>query len=233
MSVPMPMPTPRPVPGPHLRSPIGLSRAAVALLGLVIAVDLFAVYADLVLYDVSGDLMDGASGSAVARRLDDANSLNTVAGGIQSGSLVMSVIVYLCWFVRVRANAGVFAPDTQSMRPGWAIAGWFVPIVSLWYPRRITRDIWDASSPLGARRSYLLVNAWWTLWLLSIVGDRVSSAQSGDADTADGIHAGAYALMISDALDIAAAALAIALVLRLTRMQHEKALAGPGAPVGV
>ncbi|MEV6511907.1 DUF4328 domain-containing protein [Streptomyces sp. NPDC051642] len=224
---------PRPVPGPHLRSPIGLSRAAVALLGLVIAIDLFAVYADLVLYNVSGDLMDGASGGGVARRLDDANSLNTVAGGVQSGSLVMSIIVYLCWFVRVRANAGVFAPDTQSMKPGWAIAGWFVPFVSLWYPRRITRDIWDASSPLGARRSYLLVNAWWTLWLLSIVGDRVGSAQSGDADTADGIQAGAYASMIADALDIAAAALAIALVLRLTRMQHAKALAGPGAPVGV
>lgn len=229
----VPMPTPRPAPGPYLRSPIGLGRAAVALLGLVIAVDLFAVYADLVLYDVTGDLMDGASAGAAAGRLDDANSLNTVAGGIQSGALIACAVVYLCWFVRVRANAGVFAPDAQSMKPGWAIGGWFVPFVNLWYPRRITRDIWDASSPLGARRSYLLVNAWWTLWLLSLVGDRVGSAQSADADTVDGTHAGAYALMISDALDIAAAALAIALVLRLTRMQHAKALAGPGVPGGV
>jgi hypothetical protein len=86
---------------------------------------------------------------------------------------------------------------------------------------------------VGARRSYLLVNAWWTLWIVSLLADRVGSAQSGDADTADGIHAGAYAMMISDALDIAAAALAILVVLRLTRMQHEKALAGPGVPVAV
>ncbi|WP_234336941.1 DUF4328 domain-containing protein [Streptomyces xylophagus] len=220
-------------PGSYLRSPIGLGRTAAALLGLVIAADLFAVYADLALYDVTGDLMDGASGTAVTRRLDDANSLNTVAGGVQAGSLVMCVIVYLCWFVRVRANAGVFDPSTQSMKPGWAVGGWFVPFVNLWYPRRITRDIWDASSPAGARRSYLLVNAWWTLWIVSLLADRVGSAQSGDADTVDGTHAGAYAMMISDALDIAAAALAIALVLRLTRMQHAKALAGPGVPVGV
>ncbi len=217
----------------YLRSPIGLGRAAAALLGLVIAVDLFAVYADLVLYDVTGDLMDGASGGAVTRRLDDANSLNSVAAGVQAGSLVVCAIVYLCWFVRVRANAGVFDPNAQSMKPWWAVGGWFVPFVNLWYPRRITRDIWDASSPVGARTSYLLVNAWWTLWIVSLLADRVGSAQSGDADTADGIHAGAYALMISDTLDIAAAALAIALVLRLTRMQHEKALAGPGAPVAV
>jgi hypothetical protein len=135
--------------------------------------------------------------------------------------------------VRVRANAGVFDPHAQSMKPWWAVGGWFVPFVNLWYPRRITRDIWDASSPVGARRSYLLVNAWWTLWIVSLLADRVGSAQSGDADTADGIHAGAYAMMISDALDIAAAALAILVVLRLTRMQHEKALAGPGVPVAV
>jgi hypothetical protein len=231
MSVPMPTPRPVPGPAPYLRSPVGLGRTAAALLGLVIAVDLFAVYVDLVLYDVTGDLMDGAAGSAATRRLDDANSLNSVAVGAQSASLVMCIIVYLCWFVRVRANAGVFDPHAQSMKPGWAVAGWFVPFVNLWYPRRITRDIWDASSPVGARRSHLLVNAWWTLWILSLLADRVSTAQSRDADTVDGIHADAQALMISDALDIAAAALAIALVLRLTRMQNAKALAGPGAPV--
>ncbi|WOX12038.1 DUF4328 domain-containing protein [Streptomyces sp. N50] len=231
--MPTPGSMPGPVPGPYLRSPVGLGRAAVALLGLVIAADLFAVYADLVLYDVTGDLMDGASAGAAAGRLDDADSLNTVAGGVQAVSLIGCIIVYLCWFVRVRANAGVFAPDTQSMKPGWAIAGWFVPFVNLWYPRRITRDIWDASSPLGARRSYLLVNAWWTLWIVSLLADRVGTAQSGDADTVDGTHSGAYAMAISDALDIAAAALAIALVLRLTRMQHAKALAGPGIPAGI
>lgn len=234
MSVPMPTPRPVPVPGTYLRSPIGLGRATVSLLGLVIAADLFAVYADLVLYDVTGDLMDGATGGAATGRLDDAETLNSVAGGVQSVALLLCVIVYLCWFWRVRANAGVFAPQAQSMKPGWAIGGWFVPIVSLWYPRRITRDIWDASSPVGARRSYVLVNAWWTLWLLSLLGDRLGTVDYGKADAADQMHSGAYQSMISDGLDIAAGVLAILLVLRLTRMQNEKALAGPGAaPVGV
>jgi hypothetical protein len=221
------------VPGPYLRSPIGLGRAAVALLGLVIAADLFAVYADLALYDVTGDLMDGAAGGAVTRRLDDAETLNSVAGGIQSGALVICAIVYLYWFVRVRANAGVFDPGEQSMKPWWAVGGWFVPFVNLWYPRRITLEIWDASSPAGARRSHALVNIWWTLWLLSLFGDRLGSTEYGKADAADQMHASAYQLMISDGLDIAAAAFAILVVLRLTRMQHEKALAGPGVPVGL
>ena len=229
----VPMPAPRPAPGPYLRSPVGLGRAAVALLGLVIAVDLFAVYADFVLYDVTGDLMDGAAGGAVTRRLDDAETLNSVAGGIQSGALVTCAIVYLCWFVRVRANAGVFDPGEQSMKPWWAIGGWFVPFVNLWYPRRVTLEIWDASRPVGARRSHALVNIWWTLWLLSLFSDRLGITDYGKTEAADQISAAAYQLMISDGLDIAAAALAILVVLRLTRMQHEKALAGPGVPVGL
>ncbi|MGW0838306.1 DUF4328 domain-containing protein [Streptomyces prunicolor] len=227
------MPTPRPTPGLYPRSPIGLGRAAVALLGLVIAADLFAVYADLDLYDVTGDLMDGAAGGAVTRRLDDAETLNSVAGGIQSGALVACAIVYLCWFVRVRANAGVFDPGEQSMKPWWAVGGWFVPFVNLWYPRRVTLEIWDASRPVGARRSHALVNIWWTLWLLSLFSDRLGITDYGKAEAADQINAAAYQLMISDGLDIAAAALAILVVLRLTRMQHEKALAGPGVPVGL
>lgn len=228
------MPTPRPLPGPesYLRSPVGLGRAAAALLALVIAVDLFAVYADLVLYDVTGDLMNGAVGTAVTRRWDDAYSLNSLAVKVQSGSLLVCVIVYVCWFVRVRTNAGVFDPAEQSMRPWWAVVGWFVPLLNLWYPRRITLEIWDASRPVGARRSHLLVNVWWTSWIVSLLAYRLGHIQFGKDDAADEIHAAVYLVTISDALDIAAAALAILVVLRLTRMQQEKAaLAGPGVPV--
>ncbi|MET7567965.1 DUF4328 domain-containing protein [Streptomyces sp. NPDC005492] len=231
--MPTPMPGPAPSSASYLRSPVGLGRAAAALLGLVIAVDLFAVYAELALYDVTGDLMDGAGGRAVTGRLDDAESLNSLAGGVQSGALIACMIVYLTWFVRVRANAGLFDPSEQSMKPWWAIGGWFVPLVNLFYPRRITVEIWKSSSPLGTHRSQWPVNVWWTLWLLSLLSDRLGFTDYGKADAPDEIHAAAYQLVISDAIDIAAAGLAILVVLRLTRMQHEKALAGPGLPVAV
>jgi hypothetical protein len=220
-------------PAAWLRSPVGLGRAAAVVLGLVIAADLFAIWADLVTYDVTGDLMDGAAGSAVSRRADHADTLYSAAGSAQTAALLTSVVVFLCWFHRVRVNAEVFNPFGHSKTRGWAIGGWFTPIVNLWFPRRITLDIWDASSPWGAPRSHAPVNAWWTLWILSLLADRAGTTQYTRAGTAEEIHDAVLQVMFSDVVDIAAAALAILVVLRLTRMQHEKALQGPPVPAAV
>jgi len=216
------------------RSPVGLGRIAVALLGLVIAVDLFAVYADFRLYDVIGDVMGGTGGDAEFRRVEAAHSLDLLAGRVHTGALVVCVIGYLCWFVRVRANAGVFDPGEQSMQAWWAVVGWFVPGLNLWYPRRITLEIWDAGrSPAGARRSHLLVNLWWTLCVLSIVADRLGDMNYESDFTPAYNRAILLLSLLARTVEIVAAVLAILVVLRLTRMQHAKILAGPGVPLAV
>ncbi len=224
-----------PVVQPHgpasLRSPVGLGKAAAVLLGLVAAVDLFAVYADLTMYDVMGSLAnDGADYDdydALMRDADHADSLYAAAGVMQSASYVATIVVYLIWFLRVRVNAEVFNPFGHTKKRAWAGWGWFVPIVSLWFPRRIMLDIWDASSPAGTRAPHGLVNAWWTVWIVGLVTNRAGYTAYRNADTADEIQSAVGQVLFSDVTDIAAAVLAILVVLRLTRMQHEKAMGGP------
>ncbi|WP_327697270.1 DUF4328 domain-containing protein [Streptomyces sp. NBC_00459] len=226
-----------PVVQPHgpawLRSPVGLGKAVAALLGLVIAVDLFAVYADFTMYDVTGSLADdGLAYDGYDDLQDDAeqaDSLYAAAGVAQAVSFVAAIVVYLVWFLRVRVNAEVFNPFGHSKKRGWAGWGWFVPVVSLWFPRRIMLDIWDASSPVGTRASHALVNAWWTLWLATLVTSRLAFSASSRAETVEEIQDAAGQMLLSDVVDIVAAVLAILVVLRLTRMQNEKALHGPVA----
>ncbi|WP_262056081.1 DUF4328 domain-containing protein [Streptomyces sp. STR69] len=229
----MSVPIPTPVPVSRLRSPVGLGRAAAALLGLVIAADLFAVYAGFKLYDVTGDLMNGATGGSVLRRADTAESLDSLAWKVHSGAMLVCVIVYVSWFVLVRGNAEVFDPAEQSMKSWWAVVGWFVPGLNLWYPRRITLEIWDASNPAGTRRSHLLVNVWWTLCLLTFLADRVGNLRYKESFEPDENHAVLQLSLLADTVEIVAAVLAILVVLRLTRMQHAKVLAGPGVPLVV
>uniref|UniRef100_A0AAU1ZXY8 DUF4328 domain-containing protein n=1 Tax=Streptomyces sp. NBC_00093 TaxID=2975649 RepID=A0AAU1ZXY8_9ACTN len=222
-----------PVFQPHgpawLRSPVGLGKAVAVLLGVVIAVDLFAVYADLTMYDVMGSLANDGD-EAFLRDADHADSLYAAAGYLQSASLVATTVVYLIWFLRVRVNAEVFNPFGHSKKRAWAGWGWFVPIVNLWFPRRIMLDIWDVSSRAGTRAPQGLVNTWWTLWILALLTNRAGYTAYRNADTAAEIQDAVGQVLLSDVADIAAAVLAILVVLRLTRMQHEKASLGP-APV--
>ncbi|MET7906839.1 DUF4328 domain-containing protein [Streptomyces avermitilis] len=219
-----------------LRSPVGLGKATAALLGVVIAADVFAVAADFTMYDVSGALADGELGAGTQHKADSADALYAAAGVAQVVALIATMIVFLVWFYRVRVNAEVFAPDRQSKSRGWAIGGWFVPVVNLWFPRRIALDIWDASGPdalwdgdlaVAPRPSHARVNAWWTVWVVSLLADRAASTAYRKAETAPEIQKAAGQMLFSDVVDMVAAVLAILFVLRLTRMQDEKARRGP------
>lgn len=216
-----------------LRSPVGLGRATAVLLSVTAAVDVFALGADLLTYDVTGDLAAGASGDSALDRADLADTLTAVAASAQAAVLLACAVVFVIWLWRVRVNAEVFAPDGHSKARGWVIAGWVVPFVSLWYPRRIVLDVWDASSPEGKPAGHALVNLWWTLWLVSNVAGRFLASMAGEADTSREIHDTMVQMMFADGVDLVAALLAAAVVLRLTRMQDEKARRGPAVPAAV
>ncbi|MET9461189.1 DUF4328 domain-containing protein [Streptomyces canus] len=216
-----------------LRSPVGLGRATAILLGLAAAVDVFALGADFLMYDVTGDLVGGDTGAAVLDRADLADKLTAAAGSAQLLVMLACAVVFVLWLWRVRRNAEVFAPDGHDKARAWVIAGWVVPIASLWYPRRVVVDIWDASSTGDRPDGHALINIWWTLWLLSQTIGRALYTPFDVADTPQEIHDSVTQTMVADGLDLVAALLAAALVLRLTRMQDEKARQGPAVPVAV
>ncbi|KAB1988768.1 DUF4328 domain-containing protein [Streptomyces triticiradicis] len=229
-----------PLPPPNgpatLRSPVGLGKATAALLGLVIATDLFALWADYVLYDVAGGIRNALAGGgsldALTQRADRADALDAAAGIAQVAALVATVVVYLIWFLRVRVNAEVFNPFGHTYSRTWAGWGWFVPFVNLVRPRRIMAEIWDASRPAGDPARQGIVGVWWAFWILRWAVDRLAASSTSKAETADAIQDAALQALFADALDIVSAALAIVVVVRLTRMQDRKAQAGPVASDG-
>ncbi|MFI1472312.1 DUF4328 domain-containing protein [Streptomyces wuyuanensis] len=206
-----------------VRSLRGLGIAVVLLLGLVIAADVFAVVAGARMYALSGA---EAVEFEVYDRWDRLYRWSDVA---TMNTFVACGVVFIVWFRRARINAEVFAPDGHSVSRGWAVWGWLVPVVNLVVPRRIALDIWSASTPgahLGPapRQSSGLVNAWWTLWVVSTVPTALATwtyaKAEGPADTRQAIALALVAVLC----DIATAVLAILVVRRLTSLQHRKAL---------
>lgn len=231
-STPMPSSHP-PAPGRVLRSPIGLAHALTALLGVVIVVDLLIVAASFNMRSLmdkvaTGGVVDFDDGEV--SRADYAMTGSTILYVV---AMLATAVVFIIWFHRVRHNAEVFAPETQSRTPGWAIGCWFIPIANLWIPRGIAADVLRAAQPdpySGVLRHRGLLNAWWGAWVWATVFDRYASRTYDKAQDVDAIRDAAGLVMASAAFDVLAAVLAILFVRRLTAAQHEKALTGPAVP---
>ncbi|MFF9602905.1 DUF4328 domain-containing protein [Streptomyces sp. NPDC014684] len=212
----------------RLRPPRTLGRLACALLVLVAVTDLLAVGAGYHVYREAGDLAAGTGiGATPSPRAARADHLYAAAGVLQTVTWLVCAVVFLVWLYRVRVNAEVFRPDGHSKARAWVIAGWVVPLANFWFPRRVVLDVWDSSGPLGAPPRHALVNLWWALWLVSTGVGPLMANLYDSAVTAPEFRNAALQVMAADAVDIVAAVLAARLVLRLTRMQQERILAGP------
>ncbi|GAA2083264.1 hypothetical protein GCM10009759_01250 [Kitasatospora saccharophila] len=204
------------------RSPRGLATASTVLLALngVMAVGSVAVL--LYLYTVEPG--------------DDVSLLVDLfgAGTTTNAGLVLSLataVLFLMWLYRARVNAEVIYPHGHQHARGWAVGGWFVPLVQLWFPWQITTDVWKASAPAGEHGiprpvSAWPVHSWWATILLSRLVYFIG-AQSLGSEAAlhytDSYRQALLLLIAASLMTLAAAVLAILVVHRLTAMQEAHA----------
>ena len=96
-------------------------------------------------------------------------------------------IIILYWFYRANKNTHIFGA-TGISSPIMAVIWWFIPILNLWKPYTVARDIWKASaSHVGLQNSIEwkelpssnTIKLWWILGLLSVLLTVVNVAYAG------------------------------------------------------
>ncbi|THA75002.1 DUF4328 domain-containing protein [Streptomyces sp. A0642] len=221
------MPTPAgPAPLSSLRSPVGIGKAVCVLLGAVAVADVASIAAGGYARQVYDTAMAGDFLMFDDARADRADALYQASGSLRMLLFLATVVVFLVWFRRVRLNAEVFDAYAHTLRPGWAIGGWFVPLGNLWLPHRVASGVWTASSPGGSHRPPApsgLLHAWWAALLCSEFLSRLQGRLYPDAVERDAVLRSFDVGMVADMIDIAAAVLAVLFVRRLTAMQSERA----------
>lgn len=88
-------------------------------------------------------------------------------------------VVACLWLYRSRLSAVGATPSLAHERSKvWAWLGWCVPLVNLWFPYQVVRDVRRATSP----RVVTGIGWWWAAWLVAyFVGeaaDKLSSRTS-------------------------------------------------------
>lgn len=200
------------------------------LLAVAAALSAWAVVVGLRIRALTDDLSDVS-----VEELERADKLYVLTGAGQVAATVVTGVVFIVWFFWAHRNAELFEPGSQRLSAGWTIAGWIVPVVNFWWPKKIANDIWDAGtgssggllSPPAARP---VVTTWWTLWLLAAVGSRISPEVYAAAEELDSIRQAVAGLILTDSLTVAAALAAIVFVRRVSAMQQDRHMLAAATP---
>jgi Domain of unknown function (DUF4328) len=141
--------------------------------------------------------------------LPDARTARQMASAVADSTLLLlvAIVVFLVWLGRCRRNAEVLSPGVAAVPGAWAVIAWLVPIVNWWVPRRFLLDVQRASG--GTTEG--LVNAWAVFWVLR--------STTGFGQMLPGAVTNVPYLVVEEGVDLAAAALAVCVIQRLTALQ--------------
>lgn len=149
-----------PVHQARVKSPTGLATAALILGGLWLLVQVGCVVT------VWPAVSEYSRASALGI---DAANVWTAYDTVNVFLLPFMVATYILgciWLFSARKAAEAINPSVPHSRSRvWVWLGWWVPVVSLWFPYQVVRDVRRGST----LRDSGVVGAWWALWLTSLV----------------------------------------------------------------
>jgi hypothetical protein len=217
-----------------LTGPLRVLLAATALLTVA------AVASDVYSYVQYSALPDSAVFSETYLASDD---FMFIVASLQLVLMLVTAIVFLMWVHRANANLRALSGVPMRFTPGWSVGWFFVPIMSLFRPYQVVREIWHVShGTTGAGHG--AVTLWWALFIVSgVVSGALSQFNSAVEDTADFL-ASRVGYLVTDSIDVAGLAVTLLMVMRIataygarvdeTAPPLHAAMSGlPGVPVAI
>jgi hypothetical protein len=139
-----------------------LLNVILAVVSIALSARLFAAYSGLLV----ADYMDEDWVERIER------PIRTIFAVMWSFRFVTAAMV-VTWMYKAYRNLPILGHSTLDNKPIWAIVCWFVPIMNLFAPYQVVREIWWRSDPeiltANPHRSTPLVVSWWTVWISNMV----------------------------------------------------------------
>jgi hypothetical protein len=138
---------------------------------------------------------------------------------------VISAITFLRWFRRGYYNLNQRIKHTESS-DGWAVGGWFVPVISLYRPYRIMQEMWNESHILLVKNNDFSFNKqsvigwWWALWIISALVGNITFRLVFRADTLNAMLSSTSMNMILAVIEIILAIITVKMIRDYTEMEN-------------
>jgi hypothetical protein len=209
---------------------------AVAALALTIVTSAVSIAFDIHQLAVIDRILRDTAAANITRFPADlaaANASDNQTAAIAIAEFVVLAIAAACfivWFHRAYTNLFRLGATELRRRPGWAIGGWFVPILNLWRPKQIANDIYRGSDPKRPDQQPTwsepvspLLHWWWALWIFSGLMSRADATEWTSSASLRKLHSATGLDIATEVTSIVAACLAIAVIHTLTNRERERA----------
>jgi hypothetical protein len=143
---------------------------------------------------------------------------------------VAAGVVFLIWVYRAHNNLSSLKVRGLEFTPGWAVGLWFIPLVNLFKPFAVMREIWHGSDPenddnnkntRALKGTPEILGFWWGLLLAAGFTGRIANAMAGTG-TIEENRLYPAALVLSELIRFGALVLIILIVKEITRRQDAR-----------
>ncbi len=202
-------------------------RAAIAstMIWAVLTIDLFSIISNYFQYELLQDLNNGID------VMDDQLTANDLRVSLISLlyliAYIISAVTFIQWFRRAYNNLAARTRINHS--EGWAAGGWFVPILCLFRPYQIMKELFEKTDKLIKNKDGLavktnqqtLIGVWWALWILVGYIGNYSFKLLFKSDTIENLSNGTVADIVSSVLEIPIGILAIWIIATFAKKESK------------
>src|SRR5258708_611842 len=146
-----------------------------------------------------------------------------------AGVALLTAVSFLTWIYRAHENLKSLGATDLKYSPGWAIGGFFVPILNIVRPYQVVTEIWKASGSGVGRpgrtnwtyeKTPVFIGLWWGSWLILGFLRSFSTVLVLGAGEVNQLAVASRFLLVHDVISIVSAALAMTVVLKINARQE-------------
>lgn len=200
------------------------AKNAITLIWIVLALEIVSLISGYFQCDL---LQTAANGGEISTETATANDTRElIIGIIYLIAFVISAVTFIQWFRRAYYNLHLRV-DHLSQTEGWAAGSWFVPIVSLYRPYQIMKELYQETKELLVKKGLSIndnfttgsLGWWWTLWIINNVIGQFVFRYSMKAESIDELTISTVASMIGNVVGIPLALITIKVIKDYTNVE--------------
>ena len=191
------------------------AKNAIILIYIVFILEIITLISYYFQYDLLQTFKNGGGGSMEAADANDARV--QIIAIIYLITFLISAITFIQWFRRAYFNLHMKV-NHLSHTEGWAAGSWFVPIISLYMPYNIMKELYMETKELLTKKGLLdsenlttnSLGLWWTLWIINNIIGQVVWRYPGE--TIDELIGGTVASMLGSVIGIVLALITVKVI---------------------